>query len=162
MLATGSIVLAAGLNNAVAQDDDDDHGAVPVEIYTCSYAEGMGPADLDAVIAKWNTWADEREMNDYSAWTLTPFFAGPEQEFDVIWMGVTETGQAMGAAQDDWIANGGNKFKIVFFPATAVVGEERPMPGRRSLCRSIFGPGGVCGCDIICKTLTVRNTAVSK
>ncbi len=106
-LATGSIVLAAGLNNAVAQDDDDDDGAVPVEIYTCSYAEGMGPADLDAVIAKWNAWADEREMNDYSAWTLTPFYAGPEQEFDVIWMGVTETGQAMGAAQDDWIANGG-------------------------------------------------------
>ena len=107
MLATGSLVFAAGCSNGEAQDDDDDNGAVPVEIYTCNYAEGMGPDDLDAVIAKWNAWADERGMNDYSAWTLTPFYAGPDQDFDVIWMGVTDTGQAMGAAQDDWLANGG-------------------------------------------------------
>ncbi len=106
-LVTSGFVLAAALNVAVAQDDDDGDNAVPVEIYACSYNEGMGPADLDAVIDEWNAWADERGMNDYSAWTLTPFYAGPEQEFDVLWMGVTETGQAMGAAQDDWLANGG-------------------------------------------------------
>lgn len=106
MLATGSLVLAAGCNNGVAQDEEDQ-GAAPVDVYTCNYNEGMGPADLDAVIAKWNDWADGRGMNDYSAWTLTPYYAGPDQEFDVIWMGVTETGQAMGAAQDDWLANGG-------------------------------------------------------
>ena len=107
-LATGGLVLAVGLNNAVAQDDDDDDGgAVPVEIYTCNYADGKGPADLDKVVAKWNDWADDQGMNNYSAWTMTPFFSSPEQDFDVIWMGVTETGQGMGAAQDLWLANGG-------------------------------------------------------
>ena len=76
----------------------------------------MGPADLDAVVDEWNAWADEREMNDYSAWTLTPWYSSPEQEFDTIWMGVTETAQTMGAAQDDWLANGGEllaKFESV-------------------------------------------------
>ena len=107
-LATGGLVLAVGLNNAVAQDDDDDDGgAVPVEIYTCSYVDGKGPADLDKVVAKWSKWADDQGTNSYSAWTMTPFYSSPEQEFDVIWMGVSETGQEMGALQDTWIANGG-------------------------------------------------------
>ena len=46
-------------------------------------------------------------MTDYSAWTMTPFYASAEQDFDVIWLGVTETGTAMGAVQDMWLANGG-------------------------------------------------------
>lgn len=112
-LVTSGFVLVAGSSNVVAQEDDDDGGAVPVEVYTCSYNEGMGPADLDAVIAKWNDWADNQGMNDYSAWTLTPFYGSPEQEFDVIWMGVTKTGQGMGAIQDTWLANGG-KLQVEF------------------------------------------------
>ncbi len=107
-LATGGFVLAVGLNNAVAQDDDDDDGAAAVEVYTCSYADGKGRADWDKVVAKWNAWADDEGINDYSAWNLTKFYSSPEQEFDVIWMGVTETGQAMGAAQDMWLAKGGS------------------------------------------------------
>jgi len=105
-LAAGGLILATGFSNLFAQDDDDD-GAVPVELYTCKYAEGKGPSDLDAVVADWNAWADEREMNDYSAWTLVPFYSSPEQDFDVAWMGVVPTGKGMGAVQDDWIANGG-------------------------------------------------------
>ena len=104
-LATGVFVFAAGLNTAVAQDDDDS--AAAVEFYTCSYADGMGPADLDKVTAKWNKWADRQGLTDYSAWTLTPFYSGPEQDFDVIWMGVTATGKAMGDVQDLWLAKGG-------------------------------------------------------
>lgn len=106
MLATGSLVFAAGCNNGVAQDEEEDEPAVPVELYACNYNEGMGPADLDAATAKWNAWADGRGLNDYTAWTLTKFYSGPEQEFDVIWLGVSPTAKAMGAAQDDWLANG--------------------------------------------------------
>ena len=106
-LASGGFVFAAGLNNAVAQDDDDD-SAVAVEVYTCSYADGKGPADLEPVIAKWNDWADDQGYDDYSAWTMVPFYSSPEQDFDVIWMGVTETGQGMGVVQDKWLANGGD------------------------------------------------------
>ena len=106
-LATGSLVIAAGCNNGVAQDEEKaSESVVPVEIYACTYNEGMGPADLDAATAKWNAWADERGLNDYTAWTLTKFYSGPEQEFDVIWLGVSPTAKALGAAQDDYLANG--------------------------------------------------------
>ena len=106
-LATGSLVIAAGCSNGVAQDDDEEDGAIPVEIYACNYNEGMGPTDLDAVTAKWNAWADERGLNDYTAWTLTKFYFSDNQDFDYLWLGVSPTAQALGAAQDDWLANGG-------------------------------------------------------
>jgi hypothetical protein len=104
MLLAGGLVFAGGLNTAVAQDDDS---AAAVEIYTCSYADGKGAADLDKVVANWNKWADDQGLADYSAWTMTPFYSSPEQDFDVIWMGVTQTGKGMGAAQDMWLEKGG-------------------------------------------------------
>ena len=55
-LLTGGLVFSGGINTAMAQDDDDS--AAAVEIYTCSYADGKGAADLDKVVAKWNKWAD--------------------------------------------------------------------------------------------------------
>jgi hypothetical protein len=103
LLSSGAL-WGIGFGVAVAQDDNK---AVPVEIYTCSYADGKGPADLDKVIAKWNKWADAEGFTDYSAWTLTPFYSGPEQDFDVLWLGVTKTATGMGAAQDKWLAKGG-------------------------------------------------------
>ena len=106
MLLSGSLIVAAGLNTAAAQDDGD--AAVPVELYICSYTEGHGPTDLDVVTAKWNAWADGQGLDDYTAWTLTKFYSGPEQEFDFIWLGVTPTAQAMGAGQDSWIRTGGD------------------------------------------------------
>jgi hypothetical protein len=105
MLVSSSLVLAAGFSIADEHEGDGD-GPAPVELYTCKYAEGKGPADLDAVVAKWNAWADGREVSDYSAWTLTPFYAGENQDFDIAWMGTAPTGQALGTALDDWIANG--------------------------------------------------------
>jgi hypothetical protein len=106
VLVAGSLVIAAGCSNGVAQEEEASEPAVPVELYACNYNEGMGPADLDAASAKWNAWADERGLNDYTAWTLTKFYSGPEQEFDVIWLGVSPTAKAMGAAHDDYLANG--------------------------------------------------------
>lgn len=107
-LVTGGLILVTGFSNLVAQEEEDEgSGAVPVELYTCKYNEGKGPADLDKVIANWNKWADERQLDNYSAWTLTPFYSSPEQDFDVAWMGVSPTGAGLGAALDDWLANGG-------------------------------------------------------
>ena len=104
MLASSCVLVLGGLNSAYAQDDDK---AAPVELYTCSYADGKGPADLDKVVAKWNKWADEQGLADYSAWTLTPFYSSPEQDFDVLWLGVSNTAEGMGAGQDMWLAKGG-------------------------------------------------------
>ena len=107
MLATVGFILAAGFSIADEHEGDDEPNVVPVEIYACSYNEGMGPSDLDAVTDKWNAWADEQGMDDYSAWTLTPFYFGPEQDFDVLWLGVAPTAAALGRVQDMWVANGG-------------------------------------------------------
>lgn len=104
-LLTGGLVFAGGINTAMAQDEDGS--ASPLEIYTCSYADGKGPADLDKVVANWNKWADDQGVTDYSAWTMTPYFFSSEQDFDVIWLGATKTGKSMGAAQDTWLATGG-------------------------------------------------------
>jgi len=105
-LVTSGFVFAGGLSTAVAQDEDD--GAAAVEIYTCSYADGKDSADLDKVVAKWNKWADREGMSDYSAWTMTPFYSSAEQDFDLIWLGVTATGKGMGAVQDMWLAKSGS------------------------------------------------------
>lgn len=92
------LVLIAGAGATHA----DNHGiqVVPVELYTCNFHEGKGPGDLDAVIDKWNDWADKARIDDYAAWTLTPYYFGPEQTFDFIWLGAGKNGVALGKAQD--------------------------------------------------------------
>jgi hypothetical protein len=94
--------------SGVAQVSSDGMGKVlPVELYTCKYNESQGRSDLDNVIARWSKFSDDHKVDDYAAWILTPFFYGPEQDFDVIWMGAYKDGNAMGAGLDNWIANGG-------------------------------------------------------
>jgi hypothetical protein len=74
-------------------------------MYVCSYNNRKGPEDLDKVIDKWTTWADARKVDDYAAWTLTPYYFGPEQEFDVIWLGAAKNAVALGTDQGDYLAN---------------------------------------------------------
>jgi hypothetical protein len=95
-------LLLAGSGNVVAQDDS--MLVIPVELFTCNYNDGKGPGDLDKVIAKWNKWADKKGVDDYAAWTLTPYYFGPEQEFDVIWLGAGKDAVALGKAQDSYLA----------------------------------------------------------
>ena len=82
---------------AVAQVTEDGMGKiVPVELFVCSFVEGKGPEDLNAVVAQWNEFMDDRKVNDYAAWLLTPYYYGTDQDFDVIWMGASKDGNAMG------------------------------------------------------------------
>lgn len=106
MLASGGLVLMLSTGNLLAQEEEDS-GAAAVETYLCKYQEGMGRADLDKVVAKWNAWADDQGLSDYAAWALTPFFSSPDQDFDIGWLGVAPNGAAMGASLDNWIASGG-------------------------------------------------------
>jgi hypothetical protein len=96
-----SILLLAGSCIAVAQDDG--MLIIPVELFACTYNDGKGPGDLDKVIARWNKWADKQGVDDYAAWTLTPYYFGPEQEFDVIWLGAGKDAVALGKAQDSYM-----------------------------------------------------------
>jgi hypothetical protein len=94
---------------ATAQVSKDGMGKVlPVELYTCSYINGKGPADLDKVIGRWSKFADDNGINNYMALTLTPFQYGPDQKFDVIWMGAFADGNAMGTGLDNYLTKGGD------------------------------------------------------
>ena len=113
MLATSGLICTLGAGNSFA----DSHGegelkpASPIELYACSYKDGKGPADLDKAVAAWNAWADKHQLNAYSAWTLVPYYSGPEQEFDVIWLGGSSKAAELGRAQDLWLATGGNEMQ---------------------------------------------------
>jgi hypothetical protein len=100
---TGLLCLA-GSGAVLAEEHGDAPKVVPVDLWACTYNEGKGPADLDAATAKWNAWADQQGVNDYTAWTLTPYYYGPEQDFDVIWLGAGKDAVALGKAQDAYLA----------------------------------------------------------
>lgn len=95
------LALLAGSGAVVAQDDDIL--VIPVELFACKYNDGKGSADLDKVIDKWNAWADKEGIDDYAAWTLTPYYFGSEQDFDVIWLGAGKDAVALGKAQDAYM-----------------------------------------------------------
>ena len=97
-----SLVFLAGSGSVAAQDDG--MLVIPVELYTCTYNDRKkGPGDLDRVIDKWNDWADTKGFDNYAAWTLTPYYFGPEQEFDLIWLGAGKDAIALGKAQDTYL-----------------------------------------------------------
>jgi hypothetical protein len=98
---TGLFYLA-GFGTIAAQDDG--MLVIPVELFACSYNEQKGPDDLDKVIDNWNAWADRQGIDDYAAWTLTPYYFGQEQEFDVIWVGAGKDAVALGKAQDSYLS----------------------------------------------------------
>lgn len=113
MMQRTAVTLAAILSlsiaaPALAQVSKDGMGKVlPVELFACKYNEGQGAADLDKVIERWSRYADDKGIDNYAAWTLSPYHYGPEQEFDVIWMGAFADGKAMGSTIGEWLASGG-------------------------------------------------------
>jgi len=107
-LVSCSLLLSAGIG--IADEHEGEAGeanvATPVEMFACRYNEGKGPADLDAATKNWNAWADKNGVDDYSAWTLVPYYSGPDQDFDVLWLGGSDNARTMGRVQDTWLATG--------------------------------------------------------
>ena len=107
-LVSCGLMLSAGIGIADEHEGEADEAnvATPVEMFACKYNEGKGPADLDAATKKWNAWADKNGVDDYSAWTLVPYYSGPDQDFDVIWLGGSDNAKTLGRVQDAWLATG--------------------------------------------------------
>lgn len=108
-IVAGGLLLSVsvGLADSHEAEMDEANFARPVEMFACRYNEGKGPADLDAVIKKWNAWGDKQDLEDYWAWTMVPYYFGPEQEFDVLWLGASPDATTLGRNQDKWLATGG-------------------------------------------------------
>jgi hypothetical protein len=91
-----------------SQVTEDGMGKIlPVELYVCQFMDGKGHSDLEPVVAQWNAFMDEHDVNGYAAWLLTPYYRGAEQNFDVLWMGAATDGNAMGRGAHHWITEGG-------------------------------------------------------
>lgn len=107
-LVSCGLMLSAGIGIADEHEGEADEAnvATPVEMFACKYNEGKGPADLDAATKKWNAWADKNGVDDYSAWTLVPYYSGPDQDFDVLWLGGSDNATTLGRVQDTWLATG--------------------------------------------------------
>ena len=97
--------LATAVASAQEEQSDDMH-ILPVETYACDYKDGKGRKDLDKAIATWNAWMDSKAVDSYGAMVLEPYYFGPET-FDVAWLGFWTSGDAMGAATDLYLKEGG-------------------------------------------------------
>lgn len=108
LLVSGGLLLSLGIGIADEHEGEaaEPNVATPVEMFACKYNDGKGPADLDAATKKFNSWADKKGIDDYSAWTLVPYYSSPTQEFDVLWLGGSEKAKALGRVQDTWLATG--------------------------------------------------------
>ena len=108
MLAMSGLIVMLGTNIALADSHEEGElkPATPVELFACNYAEGKGPADLDKAVDDFNDWGDKNGITEYTAWTLVPYYASPEQEFDVLWLGGTAKAATLGRIQDMWLAGG--------------------------------------------------------
>lgn len=96
-------LLFIGGSGAVLAEDESSFKVVPVELFVCTYHEGKGSSDLDKAINAWNKWADKQGWDNYAAWTLTPYYYGPEQDFDLLWLGAGKDAVALGKAQDAYL-----------------------------------------------------------
>ena len=111
LLATFAAIplLLCGWLIAFAQDEEEDKPpyVVPVDTFTCSYNDGQGRDDLDAVVADWNAFMDEQGTEEYGAYVLTPNYYG-DDTFEVGWIGYWTSQEAMGAGIDSYRAAGGD------------------------------------------------------
>jgi len=93
-----TLVILSG--SSVVAAEENANRVIPVELFACTYNDGKDAGDLDKAVDKWNKWADKNGIDDYAAWTMTPYYYGPEQEFDVIWLGAAKDAVALGKIQD--------------------------------------------------------------
>lgn len=105
-MLSGCLVFLAGLGLAQAEEHEGPDPANPVEIFSCNFNAGMGPADMDGPTKKFNAWADKRNWTEYSAWTLMKYYTGESQDFDFLWVGASPSAQTLGRMQDQWLAEG--------------------------------------------------------
>ena len=99
-----SALALAGL--ASADSHEGGPSFRPLEIYACNFLDGKDADDLDRVIAKWNTWMDENNSPEYSAFLLTPIFHSDQITFDIAWVGLNPDGATMGAGMEFWLTQG--------------------------------------------------------
>ena len=98
-LIVSALLTITGATSALAQGSPP-WVIVPVDIWACSLNDRQDMGDLDDWVDKFNAWSDQQDDNTYAAWTLTPSYFGPNQDFDFLWLGAWTDANAMGQGWD--------------------------------------------------------------
>jgi len=78
-----------------------------MEMFTCNLAEGKTMADVMAVAADWDVWADDNFSKGYTAYVMQPvLFTGADFPMDFIWLGVSDSPSDLGAVMDEFMSKG--------------------------------------------------------
>jgi hypothetical protein len=88
----------------VSAQDGEPTGLV--EIFSCSYVGNNDMDDLLGVTARWNAWADQRNLSSYTAVIMSPYFFSNQLELEVGWIGISPSGAAAGASGAQWLGEG--------------------------------------------------------
>jgi hypothetical protein len=99
-----ALVLAHAGHAAGQQAEPAQPGIL--EAYGCTFRGANDLDDFLDVAGRWNDWADDRNVTDYTALVLTPYFYSADLPYEVIWLGVWPNGAAMGEGVAQWFAEG--------------------------------------------------------
>ncbi len=78
-----------------------------LEIFACNLNDGSDMADLDAVTARFNSWADRNNVTNYTAFLARPWIYSADLPYDVLWIGTWQNGTAMAQGETLYMAQGG-------------------------------------------------------
>jgi hypothetical protein len=112
--ALAAAVTVLGASSAIAQQQQP---AAVVEVFACTFNDGQDMGDLLAASNRFNSWADQNGVADYTAVIMRPFLFSDQVTFDALWLGAWPNGTAMGAGEAKWLATG-SQVQAAFDSAT--------------------------------------------
>ena len=103
--AAMAALMTIAISPVNAQSSMPQMGAA--ESWGCQMNEGKSAEDLMEVVDDWNDWADDNELNAYSAWILNPIFKA-DSDFvrEAGWFGFTPNFTEMGKGLHAWMTKG--------------------------------------------------------
>jgi hypothetical protein len=108
--AVAAVATFLGTANVVAQPPPQPQGqqqpAPVVELLACTFNAGKNMSDLRAASKRFNTWADQNAVSNYTAITLTPYVFSNQLKADALWLGAWPNGAGMGTTEAKWFATG--------------------------------------------------------
>ena len=94
-------ILLLGIGIQVAQANENPPIAW-AEYHACQYGEGQNAATMSQWTGVWNDWMDSMDRDDYTAVVLSPLYRSPATEIEMLWVGITDSNQAMAEGQSEW------------------------------------------------------------
>lgn len=105
--ATAAILGTSAVIAQPPQPQQQQQGpAAVVELFACTFKNGKNMGDQRSASNRFNTWADQNGVKDYTALTMTPYAFSDQVDYDVVWLGAWPNGTAMGVDEAKWFATG--------------------------------------------------------